>query len=110
MKDPKDHKKPELPPLDSLLSAEYIWTPYGRVCSKMEILCIQCGKKDLVVVPDELIKMIDSEDLTGSNYAEYFTEQKGWIIKQVTRQISGHPALFMLCPDCIEKNFQAFDR
>jgi hypothetical protein len=105
MKDPKDHKKPEVPPLDSLLSAEYIPTSYGLTCSKMEVLCLQCRKKDLIIVPESYLKLIDGGDSAGSFMAEPVAEQKGWIIKPATRR-GGKPAIFMMCPDCIESLFK----
>lgn len=107
MKDPKDQKKFESSSPESLLSAEYVDTPYGRVCRKMEVLCLACRKGEVIVVPDEVIKQIDNEDVTGSAFAEYYAEKKGWIVKLIQRA-SGVPALFMLCPQCVENLFKKF--
>ena len=109
MKDPKDQRKSELPPLESLLSAEYVSTPYGRVCSKMEVLCLRCRKGEVIAVPEKALNTIDSEDLVGSTIVEYMAEQKGWLIKPVNRT-SGKRGFFMLCPACIEQFFKKYDR
>lgn len=109
MKDPKDQRKSELPPRESLLSAEYISTPYGRACSKMEISCLRCHKREVIVVPKKALNMIDSEDLAGSTLIEHIAEQKGWLIKPVNRT-AGKRGFFMLCPACIEQFFKKFDR
>jgi len=109
MKDPGDRKKPELPPLESLLSAEFVPTPYGLACSKMEVLCLNCRKGEIIAVSQKTLNMIDSEDLAGSAIAEYMAEQKGWLIKPVNRT-GGKQGLFMLCPQCVENFFTAFEK
>lgn len=109
MKDPKDRKKPELPPLESLLSAEFVETPYGFACSKMEVLCLRCRKGEVIAVPEKILKTIDTEDLAGDAIATCVAEEKGWVIKSVNR-IGGKLGLFMLCPQCVEKMFKEFEK
>jgi hypothetical protein len=75
----------------------------------MEVLCLRCRKGEVIAVSKKALNMIDSEDLAGSAIADYIAEQKGWIIKPINR-ISGKPALFMLCPNCVEKLFEGHDR
>ena len=101
-------KKPELPSSDKhLLSVDYVDTPFGGACKKMEIVCIRCGKLHVVTAPDNAINIIKNEKLIGTAIVEYIMDEAGWVHQTVKRK-DGKESFYMICPNCVEKDFEAF--
>jgi len=97
-----DHKKSSQLHLPA---ADLVDTPYGHVCRSMEINCIRCGSTAVITVPDDKIKGIDDELLTGTIYIEHYAQEAGWIMQMIKRT-GVVPALYMLCPECVKKDFK----
>jgi len=102
-----DHNKNELLSSKNLLSAEYIPTPHGNVCKKMEIVCIKCGSLHDVTVPDDAIAKINSVDMIGTVIIEYILEELGWVQTSVKRK-NGIKSIYTVCPGCVDKEYEAF--
>jgi len=99
-----DHKKSGQPSSEGLLSVQFVSSEFGPICKEMGLKCQLCGSLETVTVPDELINTADSEDCTGTGYAEIIARTKGWVVQPVKRT-SGPVAMFMVCPECVETAF-----
>jgi len=102
-----DHNKNELLSSKNLLSAEYIPTPHGNVCKKMEIVCIKCGSLHDVTVPDDAINKIDSVKVAGTAIIDCILEELGWVQVWVNRK-NGAKSIYTVCPGCVDKEYEAF--
>ena len=99
------HKKPGSSSFSKLLTAEYVSTPLGNVCKKMEVVCIKCGTIFDVTVPDDAINEINDQSLVGTALIEYILKENGWVQTTVKRK-NGKTSHYSVCPDCVENEFE----
>jgi hypothetical protein len=100
-----DHKTKYSESLASnLLSAVYVDTPYGRVCTSMEVPCIKCKNVFEITVPDKTIKKINNKASVGTSIIEYILSEAGWVYTTAKRK-NNKESHYSVCPDCVEHEF-----
>jgi hypothetical protein len=70
---------------------------------------MRCGRNYDIAAPPEFLNAVSSKDLAGDALVMFVAEELGWPIKVVKRN-GVTPALYSVCPDCVEKDFQEYIR